>query len=221
MNKNEVVEIHNIDEENLEMRTTQAAIEINIREVICGRKLQWTNTLHPAHKYDRQAFRNGQEAEKSGILTCRWKMVSTYKKRKLQQRTLVKLRAHEVLDSTLRIHDDHLLSTWRGGKVRGGSHRPNNLGGLLEDMSCNHIPLHRAPNQEYTHADFFCGAGGVSCGVRSAGQRTIVACDMDHNACSSYEMNFPETDIYEMSIYDLVTTAPDFTVDILHLSPPC
>ena len=80
LKRNEVVAILRIHEEDSREWTAQAGVEVNIRDVICCRKLQWTNALYPAHRYDIQTL-SGPEAETFGILTCRWKMVSIYKKK--------------------------------------------------------------------------------------------------------------------------------------------
>lgn len=44
---------------------------------------------------------------------------------------------------------------------------------------------------------------------------------MDPNACASYRLNFPYTDLYEMSVHEFATTHYPVPVDVLHISPPC
>ena len=218
---NEVVAILNVKEDDTTEWTTQAAVEINLHEIICIRQLQFTNASYPTHRYEIHTYANRQDADDHGKLTCRWKMISSYQKKgRLHKRTLVRLRAHES-DRMLSLRDDYLLHLWRGGKVKGGSYRP-----LTIDLTGNPAPNingrnSRSPGQKYTLADFFCGAGGVSCGAKMAGFQPTVACDLDSNASASYKRNFPRTDMYNISVHDYLTEAPDYMVDVLHLSPPC
>ena len=60
--------------------------------------------------------------------------------------------------------------------------------------------------------DFFCGAGGLTYGLRSAGIQVIVGIDNDSSCKETYEVNNPETkflqkDIKEYSAEDLVQDA--------------
>lgn len=40
--------------------------------------------------------------------------------------------------------------------------------------------------------DFFCGCGGTSAGLRSAGMNIIAGIDYDEKAIKTYQKNFPE-----------------------------
>lgn len=222
LKRNEVVSILDIHEDDGREWSTQAAIEVSIDDVLRIRQLQFTNAAYPSHRYKLGV------AEEHAVLTCRFKMVSFYKsaaaakKGRLHSREIKGLRAHEVPDDKLRVLDDHLLNRWRGGKVRGGS--SSRAGpevpviNLIDDKPPKQS---RMPDQTYTHGDFFCGAGGVTRGAKDAGFITVIACDIDPNACATYRLNFPSTNLYEMSVHGLVTSISGYPIDVIHISPPC
>ncbi|RYP50980.1 hypothetical protein DL768_003564 [Monosporascus sp. mg162] len=232
LKRNEVVEILTTYENDPREWTAQAAIEVNVEKVLCIRELQLTNTMYPHARFDIQKFTTPKEAEERGVLTCRWRMVTSYKsvvvetkKGPFYSRSLQRLMADDVTDPNLRVADAKLLNAWRGGKVRGGSHIPGAppvpVVNLDDSDSPSTRPLPRAPGQAYTFGDAFCGAGGASSGARSAGFEVKIACDMDKGACASYRRNFPAADLREMNVFDFINTKGVCRVDVLHISPPC
>ena len=44
-------------------------------------------------------------------------------------------------------------------------------------------------NKKYKAIDFFCGGGGMTCGLRQAGIDVIAGVDFDGNAKETYEFN--------------------------------
>jgi DNA (cytosine-5)-methyltransferase 1 len=83
-------------------------------------------------------------------------------------------------------------------------------------------PSTLSPGQQYTAGDVFAGAGGASRGIERAGVKPLFAVDHWGPAVQSLRSNFPRSQIYNMDVYDFITS--DETrrhVDILHLSPPC
>ncbi|RYP91202.1 hypothetical protein DL770_002679 [Monosporascus sp. CRB-9-2] len=229
---NEVVEILTTYENDPREWTAQAAIEVNVEKVLCVRELQLTNILYPHARYGIQKFTTRKEAEERGILTCRWRMVTSYKsvvvemkEGPLYSRSLQRLMADDVTDPNLRVADAKLLNAWRGGKVRGGSHIPGApsvpVVNLDDSDSPSARPMPRAPGQAYTFGDAFCGAGGASSGARSAGFKVKIACDNDKGACESYRRNFPAADLREMNVFDFINAKNVCRVDVLHISPPC
>ena len=44
---------------------------------------------------------------------------------------------------------------------------------------------------EYKAIDFFCGGGGMTCGLRQAGINVIAGVDFDQDAKETYEYNNP------------------------------
>ena len=48
-----------------------------------------------------------------------------------------------------------------------------------------------APITEYKAIDFFCGGGGMTCGLRQAGINVVAGVDFDKNAQATYEYNNP------------------------------
>ncbi|RVX71536.1 hypothetical protein B0A52_05108 [Exophiala mesophila] len=81
--------------------------------------------------------------------------------------------------------------------------------------------------QQYTFSDFFCGAGGASCGAYDAG--FAINCGVDHNkeAMATYRENFRlGRDVGILSsigdfIADALKRGGLFRCDICHFSPPC
>lgn len=47
------------------------------------------------------------------------------------------------------------------------------------------------PTEEFKAIDFFCGGGGMTCGLRQAGIHVIAGVDFDKNAKATYEYNNP------------------------------
>lgn len=49
-------------------------------------------------------------------------------------------------------------------------------------------------------ADFFCGCGGTSTGLRAAGMQIVFGLDNDSDASATFRLNFPEADFIERDI---------------------
>ncbi|KAK6353615.1 hypothetical protein TWF696_005578 [Orbilia brochopaga] len=91
-------------------------------------------------------------------------------------------------------------------------------------------PSHVQPQvpKKYTFGDFFCGAGGASCGARLAGLKVMYGIDSWRPAVDSYAANFGksraiDTDICEFAaeISDAKIPASQLHCDVIHLSCPC
>lgn len=77
--------------------------------------------------------------------------------------------------------------------------------------------------------DLFCGAGGLSEGLRQAGFDVIAAADHDPDACATYRLNFPDTKLvagdltvrenHRMLIAEIKHA--DERLDLLAGGPPC
>ena len=72
-------------------------------------------------------------------------------------------------------------------------------------------------NGHITVADLFCGAGGLSAGLRAAGCCVVYAADCDRAAVQSYRLNFPHGAALENLHWDSVLPK----VDIVVGGPPC
>lgn len=73
--------------------------------------------------------------------------------------------------------------------------------------------------------DLFCGAGGMTLGLRQAGFRVISAVDIDHDSCESYRLNhrgvkLHEKDVREVRRADILGKGYDH-VTMLAGCPPC
>ena len=88
----------------------------------------------------------------------------------------------------------------------------------------------RAPKNSpagLTAADLFCGAGGLSEGLRQAGFRVLAAADHDPDGCATYRANHPETRLIEGDLTDpdrhaaLVESLSGEQLGLLAGGPPC
>jgi len=83
------------------------------------------------------------------------------------------------------------------------------------------------PNAPLRAVDLFCGAGGLSEGLRQAGFDVVAAADHDPDGCATYRQNFPETGVIEGDLTDserhraLLGAAGEETLDLLAGGPPC
>lgn len=76
-----------------------------------------------------------------------------------------------------------------------------------------------------TFVDLFCGAGGLSLGLKNAGWKSLLAVDHWEDAIATYRHNFPLHQVVqedlsalnERRLSELVTTSPDWVVG----GPPC
>jgi DNA (cytosine-5)-methyltransferase 1 len=74
--------------------------------------------------------------------------------------------------------------------------------------------------------DLFCGAGGLSEGLRMAGFNPVYALDFDKNATATYALNHPEThvvtkDIAEVDPREIIEAAQGQEIDLLAGGPSC
>ena len=85
------------------------------------------------------------------------------------------------------------------------------------------------PSGSPTAVDLFCGAGGLSEGLRQAGFAVIAAADHDPDACMTYRLNFPETELIEGDLTAgrnhqallEAAAAHGGRIDLLAGGPPC
>lgn len=74
--------------------------------------------------------------------------------------------------------------------------------------------------------DLFCGAGGLSTGLKSAGFLPVFAIDFDKNATATYTRNHPETvvvtkDIATLDPHEIIAATNGREVDLLAGGPSC
>ena len=75
-----------------------------------------------------------------------------------------------------------------------------------------------------TFFDLFCGAGGLTCGLRAAGLRHLGGCDLDRHACDSYEANHGAAlrgDMRHLTAAMVMAATGGRVPDLLAGSPPC
>lgn len=140
--------------------------------------------------------------------------------------TIQRMKAHEVdaitlVDQEGGMHaclttEAKLRASWRGSDHTklGGSHVQGS-GQTLKP--------------EYTFAEPFCGAGGISHGAYSSGLRLVHAFDHSGPAIQTYKHAFQtlrrcDVKVELIGIKEFLRQAPkchDHVVDFLHMSPPC
>lgn len=82
-------------------------------------------------------------------------------------------------------------------------------------------------HQRLSAVDLFCGAGGLSEGLRQAGFNVLAAADHDPDACETFRQNFRGTRLIEGDLTDrskheaLLSAASGRRLDLLAGGPPC
>ncbi|KOS18095.1 Modification methylase HphIA [Escovopsis weberi] len=180
------------------------------------RTLILTNSLYRDQPYNPWAsFQNIEEGdprrrmvELHGHLVCRWKLVIYFtphgRTGRPEETAFERVLESEVRQQQHRESEGLICERWRGGRIRGGSWRPNAFG------------------QKYTLFDSFSGAGGVSRGAQSSGFHIQGAVDKSPEVWDTYRLNF-STELFKMSIDEFILATRDRIIrpDVLHLSPPC
>ncbi|KAK1590874.1 C-5 cytosine-specific DNA methylase [Colletotrichum navitas] len=217
---NEIFAIYELEEGDDRTPEDQASIEVTVSALLRPRSLHLTNAPFPQHRYDPKIFGHRAAVEQEGPLVCRWKFHIHYRDfskkrdRKANHWSLERIRAHEVIRDEFRVPEEVLREDWRGQTIPGGSKTPE-TGGFASSLT--------ASKQQYTVFDSFCGAGGFSRGAERAGLHVKYAVDNCKKACATYRLNFPNTNLFEKSVDELMLSPKDnqLRTDILHLSPPC
>ncbi|KAI1501879.1 S-adenosyl-L-methionine-dependent methyltransferase [Biscogniauxia marginata] len=232
-NRNEVCALLEVQKDDNREWADQAAVDVPVAEVIRTRHLRKTNALYPKFRFNGAIYTSIEAIERRAPIVQRWVFVKIYRnsQNKQQRRSLSgiirRLREDEIEDPILRVSDSSLRNAWRAGVMRGGSYVAG--GQAIPVAELNEVsqvePIIRAIGQRYCAGDFFCGAGGASCGMKKAGFEVVVACDMDQAACETYRANFPTTNLFQMEVHDFVKAQIEARskrhTDVLHLSPPC
>ena len=88
--------------------------------------------------------------------------------------------------------------------------------------------MKKAINREYTLIDLFCGAGGLSCGLKQSGFNSLLSMDIDSVYASTYKLNNPNTEVITQDIRTLdslsikkITGLTTGSLDLLAGGPPC
>lgn len=238
--RNELAMILEVDQDDTRPDEDQAAIEVSIDMVQKPRVCHITNKEFPELRFQGGIYHDTAEVEETGPLVCRWKCkriwVDTLKRvnhKPPHEFVMARITAEEVPRDKFRTSSSYLINTWRGGKVLGGSYITEEPEGLkptvnvdvpeVQDDMSDITWARKKPGQQYSLADMFCGAGGASCGARSAGFRIKLSCDNAPGACNTYRLEFPEVDLRQENMYDFIISmrSSTYRVDVLHLSPPC
>lgn len=78
--------------------------------------------------------------------------------------------------------------------------------------------------KDIQYLDLFSGAGGFSCGLRSAGLKTAAAIEIDRFAVDTYKHNFPDTKVYKRDIKTFSNeeiVSSFYNLDLIVGGPPC
>ncbi|RSL57954.1 hypothetical protein CEP51_014149 [Fusarium floridanum] len=143
------------------------------------------------------------------------------------EEAFVRVHESEVLEPRYRISEEVLSNQWRGTRVKGGSWAPtfNSQQSCiinLDDDDGFKQKKSRAKGQKYTVFDSCSGAGGVSRGALMAGFKIQYAIDKAPEVWETYETNFPDTHLFNMSLDEFLSfDNQHMRVDVLHFSPPC
>ncbi|KAH6973636.1 S-adenosyl-L-methionine-dependent methyltransferase [Ilyonectria sp. MPI-CAGE-AT-0026] len=147
--------------------------------------------------------------------------------KKKTEESLVRVHSDDVLDTQYRVSEDALSNQWRGSRVKGGSWIPYQRTGAdfidLEEAAATDSEGRRLRGQKYTVFDACSGAGGVSRGAQMTGFKIQYAVDKAEEVWDTYETNFPDTQLFPMSLDEFLSDprSGHLRVDVLHFSPPC
>ncbi|RYP03624.1 hypothetical protein DL764_005003 [Monosporascus ibericus] len=240
--RNELCLIHEVSNDDDRPADEQALIKLEVTKVIGARALHFTNADFPQKRYPQGLHSTVSEIEQKGILVCRWRYTLAYRDRPAGGKSqppeefgLEHLSRKDASSAPYRVSDMKRRNIWRGGKTRGGAfhpHRPADREFTVDvevepDLECpseSEEPWEdRRPQQQYTFADMFCGAGGASCGAEMAGFSVKLGCDNSPHACETYRHRFSGSELRQMDIFQFILEDADSTlrVDVMHLSPPC
>ncbi|KAI0454152.1 S-adenosyl-L-methionine-dependent methyltransferase [Xylaria acuta] len=242
--RNEVAMVLHVDSDDKRTDEVQAAIEVPITDVIKIRNCHFTNADFPTYQADMGIYDTPADLEQQGVLMCRWRCIFKYRDSVTRiahirqtrknaaplEYVIEHLNAKQVSKTRFKVPEISRFNTWRGGKVRGGEHDPENGNSSVKgpvvqldgEEDSELVLIEKKLGQRYTFGDMFCGAGGASCGAQKAGFQIKVACDHHSGACRTYAEVFPEAQLYMMDIFEFITSVYTKTrVDVLHLSPPC
>jgi DNA (cytosine-5)-methyltransferase 1 len=89
------------------------------------------------------------------------------------------------------------------------------------------MPSNTPSGPAKTAIDLFCGAGGLSEGLKQAGFKVLAAADHDPDGCATYRLNHPDTRVIEGDLADvqnhlsILAAAGQGQLDLLAGGPPC
>ncbi|KAF4433799.1 DNA (cytosine-5-)-methyltransferase [Fusarium acutatum] len=143
--------------------------------------------------------------------------------RKQVEESLVRIDSSEVSRREYGISNEILRNRWRGTTAKGGSWNPFSGGHFIDLESERPNEKDRSHGQQYTIFDSCSGAGGVSRGALMAGFKVRYALDKAPEVWDTYQANFPETELFKMSLDQFLSSVQTshMRVDVLHFSPPC
>ncbi|KAF5019907.1 hypothetical protein F66182_8069 [Fusarium sp. NRRL 66182] len=147
-------------------------------------------------------------------------------RKKQLEEALVHIHSSDVHEAQYRVSDEVLRNRWRGNTVKGGAWAPSlstqNHSIDLDSEEVGGMKI-RSCGQKYTMFDSCSGAGGVSRGALMAGFKVQYAIDKAPEVWSTYQTNFPDTELFRMSLDEFLLnpSMSHMRVDVLHFSPPC
>ncbi|CAD0052144.1 unnamed protein product [Aureobasidium pullulans] len=239
-NLNEVYQVlqHNLGDSRPIHTQSLHDVPVNLATGIRG--LRHTNALFPQNSFrtfEDMTGRNPAFVQANAGLTCRWKRVFQYTNATDLMTGYPHVQSLERLtdaecDEGLAIPDfmlrravpevDSDLSVVDLTAEEAASKDAKGLADILGQMGKMRISDLRA-DSAFTFADFFCGAGGVSVGAKMSGFKILYAVDHDKDACSTYRLNFPGTQVFEESIHDNLTCRKQNNAHVrcCHMSTVC
>ncbi|QGI66068.1 related to cytosine C5-DNA methyltransferase [Fusarium fujikuroi] len=195
--------------------------DISTSQVVQMHTLLITNTKYP--NFNRSVFNPQYPAERGRPNKLEVRYAGQGSRRKQAEESVVRIDSSEVSRREYRISNEILRNRWRGTTVKGGSWNPFFGGHLIDLKSERPNEEDRSHGQQYTIFDSCSGAGGVSRGALMAGFKVRYALDKAPEVWDTYQANFPETELFKMSLDQFLSSAQTshLRVDVLHFSPPC
>lgn len=98
----------------------------------------------------------------------------------------------------------------------------------IQTSNCRLEPAENSTGRKPRAIDLFCGAGGLSEGLRQAGYEVVGAVEIDPLACATYRLNHSNVKLWEMDVAKVTgaTIMREFDMergdlDLLAACPPC
>ncbi|KAF3903900.1 hypothetical protein ABW20_dc0109581 [Dactylellina cionopaga] len=169
----------------------------------------------------------------SGRLICRWRAnildngcgkAGSAKNMVGDDGSIRMLQGFEV-DECFALSLKNVKEMWMAGR--------NNKVSEKENINRNDAPQHsnqsiQVTKWQYTFGDFFCGAGGASCGAKMAGLMVAYGIDFWEDAIESYALNYGKRKAILEDICNFAAGTSSFKIpasrlhaDVIHLSCPC
>jgi DNA (cytosine-5)-methyltransferase 1 len=151
----------------------------------------------------------------------------------INKNTFLKLKELNILNSNFDKENDQLKSMIKQdlyfkfvSAVNFNIQYKEPIGNLLDKLNLLKVTKTKV-NKRFNIVDFFCGAGGLSCGFSQEDFKIVLANDHDEECIETYKFNHPEISKNKIILEDIKKIIPKLDkllvdkVDVVVGGPPC